>query len=230
MRSGPLYAGLLTIALALGGCSPDADAPAPDPAVSNAADAASQQRCLVAGAEAYEGLTEHAFVEPIAKLGLEAREVELVARGCERFLNAEQIVALHEVFDRTTDAQTPASYALAAVEGYRVLTSAQVRGASPIPIEVSLLDYAGFRYQAGASSASPLWDDMREAAAIADLHWTAVAPSIFDLALKERFEGEITALHAAILAQDVAAARRAATAELDDVDRLEQYFSDRAQR
>jgi hypothetical protein len=164
------------------------------------------------------------------KLALQAREAEAGARRCERSLNPEQIAALHEVFNRITGAQNPGSYALAAVEGYRVLISAQARDASPIPIDVSLLDYAGFRYQAGASSATPLWDDMREAVAIADLHWAAIAPSVSDLALRDRFAGEVAALHAAIQARDVTAARRAATAELDDVDRLEQYFSARVQR
>lgn len=230
MQPAPLCAILLTFVLAVGGCGPNAVAPPPNGTAVNGASTASAQRCLLASAESYEGLTERAFAEPMAKLALAASEAEVVARGCENSLNPEQIAALHEVFDRIEHAQDSASYALATVEGYRVLISAQARDASPIPIDVSLLDYAGFRYQAGASSTPPLWDDMRGAAAIADLHWAAVAPSISDLVLKERFAAEVTALHAAILAQDVAAARGAAIVELDNVDRLEQYFSARAQR
>jgi hypothetical protein len=230
MKNGPLCASLLTFVLALAGCGPKAAAPPPHATTANGAATASDQTCLLAGAEAYEGLTERAVAEPMAKLALEAQDAEVIARGCERSLNPEQIAALHEIFDRTSEAQNAPAFALAAVEGYRVLISAQARGASPIPIDVSLLDYAGFRYQAGASSSTPLWEDMREAAAIADLHWAAIAPYISDPALRERFAGEVTALHAAIQAQDVAAARRAATAELDDVDRLEQYFSARPQR
>ncbi len=163
-------------------------------------------------------------------MALAARGAKVVVGGCERPLNPLQIAALHEVIDRITDAQNPASYALAAVEGYRVLISAQAPDASPVQIDVSMLDYVGFRYQAGASSTPVLWNDMRGAAVIADRHWAAVAPRISDLSLKERFVGEVTALHAAILAQDVAAARRASIIKLDDVDRLEEYFSDRPQR
>lgn len=227
MKIDLLCVGLLTIALAIGGCSPDAAAPPTDLVVTSGAAPTSQQECLLAGAEVYEGLTERAFAEPLAKLASDAREAEIVARGCERFLNPEQIASLHQAFESIDRAQTPSAYALAAIEGYRVLVSAQARGASIVPMEVSLLDYAGFRYQAGASSTPPLWDDMRQAATIADLHWASIAPSISDLTLKDRFAREVAALHAAIPVRDVAAARRAATAELDDVDRLEQYFSSR---
>lgn len=226
MEKGPLRASLLTFVLVLGGCGPNASAPAPHASMATP----SEQQCLLAGAEAYEALTEHAFAVSIATLALEARDAEAVARGCERSLNAQQLSELHDVFDRVRRAKDPAAYALAAVEGYRVLISAQAHGANLVPVDVSLLDYAGFRYQAGASSIPPHWDDMRAAGAIADLHWAAVAPSISDASLKERFATEVAALHAAVQAQDVAAARRAATAELDDVDRLEQYFSDRAHR
>ena len=38
--------------------------------------------------------------------------------------------------------------AIAAVEGYRVLVSSVAPGAN-VPTEVNLLDYAGFRYDAG---------------------------------------------------------------------------------
>lgn len=226
MQMKLLCGALLTFALALSGCGRSAVAPAPHASAANS----SEQQCLLAGAEAYEALTEHAFAVSMATLALEAREAEAIARGCQRSLDAQRVAEMHDVFDRVRRAQNPAAYALAAVEGYRVLISAQAHGANLVPVDVSLLDYAGFRYQAGASSIPPLWDDMRAAGAVADLHWAAVAPSISDASLKERFATEVAALHAALQAQDVAAARRAATAELDDVDRLEQYFSDRAHR
>jgi hypothetical protein len=226
MRKGTMISGILTVVMALGGCGQRAATHTP--ATADSAHAASGQRCLFAGAEAYEGLTEHTSTAPMEDLVLEAHDAEATARSCEKFLNAEQIVTLHQVLKNLSQSQDRTSMALAAVEGYRVLVSAQTRSASDIPLDVALLDYAGFRYQAGASAALPLWDDMREVAAFVDQRWLSVAPSISDLALKRRFESDVSALHTAVDAEDVEMAHRAATATLNDVDLLEQYFSNRA--
>lgn len=116
-------------------------------------------RCLLAAAESHEGLTERAFAESFSQLRPEARDADTTARRCEHSLNSEQSAALYEVFDRVNKAQNPSAFALAAVQGYRVLVTAHQSDASPVPIEVALLDYAGFRYQAGALAPAPLWDD-----------------------------------------------------------------------
>lgn len=217
---------LLTAALMLGACGPVATGQR-NPTSANRGEAVVDRPCLLAAAESYEALTERASVESFSQLRLEARDAETTARRCKHSLNSEQSAALYEVFDRVNQAQNPSAFALAAVEGYRILVTAHQSDASPVPIEVALLDYAGFRYQAGASAPAPLWNDMREAASIAERHWASIAPGIANMTLKQQFSDEIAAMRAAIEQADIAAARRAVAAELDDVDRLEQHFSDR---
>jgi hypothetical protein len=115
--------------------------------------------------------------------------------------------------------------ALAAVEGYRILVSAQTRGVGDTPLEVALLDYAGFRFQAGAHAATPLWVDMRQALTVADEAWRGVGPRVGDAKLNADFGAQLEAMRAALEASDTLAAQRAVATELDQVDLLEAYFA-----
>ena len=64
----------------------------------------------------------------------------------------------------------------ASIEGYRVLVSAVTDNAK-IPTEVSLLDYAGFRYDANPKARPIRWDDMATAVSFARKTWDAL-PSV----------------------------------------------------
>lgn len=178
-------------------------------------------------------LTEGAAASPISKLDADARGAVATARACQSTLNEAQASALNASIGRIESfaiGRNRTDLALAAVEGYRVLVSAQVRTATDMPLEVALLDYAGFRYQAGAASTPPLWDDMRQAVEVAEQQWRSVAPRISDPAIKTQFSSDLAALRIAVDRSDVAAARTAAVSELAHVDLLERHFSDRASR
>ena len=232
---------VLVAALALGGCgptgSPHRDATPSQShdfrlnASRNALDskaAAARQACLVAGAEAFEVLTEDAATAPLARLLAESTVATAKARECQGALARPQASDLDQIISRIGQFKTNrdrAAMALSAIEGYRVLVIAQARGPRDAPLEVALLDYAGFRYQAGAQSSPPLWDEMKQAVEFADRQWRSLSPRVTDTRLRMSFTGDVEAMRAALHASNSARARRAVSAELEHVDTLERYFA-----
>lgn len=192
------------------------------------ADVASRRECLVAGAEALEALTEHAAAAPIASLEAETIGAAERASACQQNLPDGPAAELERIIQRIGEFRVDhdrTALALSAVEGYRILVSAQVRSASDIPLEVALLDYAGFRYQASVRADTPLWSEARLALDFADARWRTVSGRISDTSLKYSFVADLAAMRHALDASDAAAAQSAAAIELDSVDTLEQYFS-----
>lgn len=197
-------------------------------ASASAVAATGQQACLVTGAEALETLTEHAARAPIVRLIAEARAATAAARKCEGALGPSQGSELTQVLARLSQFETDrnrAALALNAVEGFRILVTAQARGPQDVPLEVALLDYAGFRYQAGAQASPALWDESKQAVAIADEQWRALSPRISEKAIQTSFAASIEAMRSAARAKNVKQARRAASEELKLVDALEQFFA-----
>ncbi|NOT39516.1 MAG: hypothetical protein HOP13_03400 [Alphaproteobacteria bacterium] len=202
----------------------------PIPIANASANVAGQQPCLVAGAEALETLTEHAARAPAERLVVEARAAATTSRGCEGALALTQGLELTQVIARLNRFEADrnrAALALNAVEGYRILVTAQARGPQDAPLEVALLDYAGFRYQAGAQASPVLRDEMTEAVAVADKQWRSLSSHISDSKLRTSFAASIEAMRAAAKAGNAKQARHAVSVELKRVDALEQFFAKR---
>ena len=100
--------------------------------------------------------------------------------------------------------------ALASVEGYRTLVESAT-DTGRMPIAVSLLDYAGFRYQADLTAKPVRWDDMNTAVAFAEQKWSGIANRITDTALKADFAKSITDMSVAAKAKNAKAAKTAST-------------------
>ena len=192
------------------------------------AGAASSRECLAAGAEAFEALTEHAAAAPVASLEAETIGASERASACQNNLPDVQAAELARIIGRLGEfgvGHDRTALALSAVEGYRILVSAQARSASDIPLEVALLDYAGFRYQACVRAETPLWNEAGLALDFAEAQWRAVSSRISDTALKSSFVADLAAMRSALEASAAVAAQNAVAVELDRVDALEQYFS-----
>jgi hypothetical protein len=218
---------LVVIAAVLAACGQSNSSPTSQDS-SAVVDAASSQECLAAGAEAFEALTEHAAAAPVASLEVEAIGAVERASACQRNLPEDQAAELAQINARVGEFRVGhdrTALALSAVEGYRILVSAQVRSASDMPLEVALLDYAGFRYQASVRAQTPLWSEARLALDFAEAQWRAISSRISDNALKSSFVADLAAMRAALEASDASAAQNAVAVELDRVDALEQYFS-----
>ena len=222
-------------ALGLAACGQTNTSPPSSPSSRAAAPAAmhsgaSAQGCFVAAAEDFEALTEMAATASIVQLAQKTASAVGQARLCQPSLSGDQSARLDNVLGRLGQFETMrdrSALALASVEGYRIFVSAEIRPPGAIPIEVALLDYAGFRYQAGARSTPPLWSDMRQALDFANEQWRTLSPRISDEHLKTTFSANLAEMQASLGAADVVQARRAVSRELDGVDQLERFFSQR---
>jgi len=184
--------------------------------------------CATAVAESFESLTEHAAKAPFARLLSETRATSSKAQECARIVAGPIVAQTNQVAAailRSGGDRDRTALALSAVEGYRLFVSAPPRGANDIPLEVALLDYAGFRYQAAAHASPVLWTEMSKAVEFADQQWHAVSSRIADGKLQSSFAADLAAMRSAVQTTNAKHAKRAVAVELQNVDALEQFFA-----
>lgn len=114
---------------------------------------------------------------------------------------------------------------MAAVETYRALVEAQEPESAHPPIAVSLLDYAGFRYDALAQASSPDWTEMLGLTEFARQQWQKLAPKVQSRATPGVVDAALAAMAKAAERKDAAAARNSAAVELALVDLLEEQVA-----
>lgn len=218
----------LAIAACLSACGQSGTPGAKVDKSANATPAPALTECLSANAEAFEALTEHAAAAPIASLESETAQTIASATACRQALTDAQASELAQIIHRLgafKAAHDRTAFALSAVEGYRIFVSTQPRNVRDVPLEIALLDYAGFRYQASVRASPPLWSESGLALDFADAQWRAVSGQISDSRLASSFEADLAAMRNALQSSDAAAAQKAVTVELDHVDLLEQHFT-----
>lgn len=182
---------------------------------------------LLAAAEPFEAITEQAFAGSWSSLDATIATGRASMATARRVISPklgsrlnEQLVAVETA---RRDKDRPA-IALAAVETYRQLVEAQDANRAAIPIAVSLLDYAGFRFDALAQSPDVDWLAMRETAQYARRQFDVLAPAIKSGALVDVTAQSLAAMDKAVATQDVPFGRSSAATELAIVDLLEEYF------
>ena len=199
--------------------SPTSSMPAPSDANSN--------KKLRAAAEPFEKLTEISFSAGWPTIDQTVGEAKAAARGARGSLSKDaagrldvQIAAIksaRQKRDRT-------GLALSSIEVYRILVSAVTDNAK-IPTEVSLLDYAGFRYDANLKARPIRWDDMANAASFARKTWDALSPRAKVSPMATKFEKAISDMDKAVVQRNKSLAASSVKTELDLVDELEKFFS-----
>ncbi len=179
-----------------------------------------------AAAERFEQLTEESFTADASALH---RRIDAASGAAHRIAarlpprSAERLQAEVAELSQAAKAESRADVALASIECYRVLEEAVPR--HKIPAQVSLLDYAGFRYDADLKAQPTRWTDMQTAAEYAMQQWRLIQDRISDQRLKNEFQGELGTMKRAALGRQLGVARQAVAGELDAVDKLESYFS-----
>lgn len=212
-------------------CEPSGDATRPAAEfTSSTSGIGSSDQALLAAAEPFEALTEEARSadgERLAKLMADTKAAfDTVAAKLAPGERAKLANILTTIANaRRNDDR--AGIALAAVEGYRALID-NTSGNGAIPKAVSLLDYAGFRYQADIAASPLRWDDAGLALRFATREWNSLEPTVKDAALREKVSKALSTMRQALDAKDAATARRAVAHELDLVDLLENHFSAKA--
>jgi len=182
---------------------------------------------LLAAAEPFEVLTETAFDPSAAKVSKTIADAQAAAPAVRPLLPA----SAQSSFDRNMAdiksagaAANAADLAQSSIENYRTLVT-QGAGGSPVPAEVSLLDYAGFRYAADLKATPIRWSDMTAAVDFAKQNWAIVKPQIKDSTTASKFQATIDNMAAAAAAKNVDLAKASGGAELDLVDLLEKSFN-----
>lgn len=117
---------------------------------------------------------------------------------------------------------TPA--ALEALEAYRVLEESSAAATRATPIEVSLLDYAGFKIAAHAQHARLNWNEAEAAVRFSGEQWRALRAQVKDSAVSDMMDELQRALSAAARSRDSNTLGAAARAQLAAVDLVERYF------
>lgn len=193
---------------------------------SGPAAAASPNRALRLAAEPFEGLTEQAFTADWAAIdSLIADARNAVAKAAPSGGLAMQAKQRLAAIQTARTAQDRVQLALAAVEGYRELIEAQDLATASPPIAVSLLDYAGFRYDALAQAPTVNWEEMARSVAFARDQWQSLAPNISSKAMPGVVEQALAGMAKAVERKELAFARSAAATELALVDLLEEQVS-----
>ena len=235
-KSGLLYTAALSGALLLAGCNNSSSAPAPQPTgavdVSQvpappASDADAKHSAFLAAAEPFENLTEQAPSATPAELQSLIAEAKKAGKAAMPALEMPAKLTLQahlDGIDAAAKSDQRTKIALSAVEGYRTLVE-NASDTDRVPRAVSLLDYSGFRYQADLSAQPVRWDDARQALDFAQQQWSGIEMRVTDAALRKEFADSLSAMADAADKRDAAAARKAATAELDLVDKLEGFFA-----
>lgn len=206
------------------------NAPAPKPVSAPATATGSPDAAAIAplaASEYFETLTEDAFTATPAQLDVTITRARAAASRDGRTLPADVTARIDQRLQDITAyraAMSRADLALASVEAYRLFVSAGPTS-EPVPVAVSLLDYAGFRYTADLKAEPARWDDASVAADFAAAQWALISDRVGDPALKARFAATVSGLKGAIAGRDTAAALSIATTELDLVDELETWFT-----
>ena len=182
---------------------------------------------LLAAAEVFENLTETAFSDSPAGLELNIAKGEAAVQMVRSNLAAQagtdierQMIILKTAAGRGERA----SVAIAAVETFRILVSS-VSSLQKVPVAVSLLDYAGFRYDADLQANGARWADASEAATFAEKQWDFLGLQVSDVRLRAKIDRAIADMQTRAMAHQVVEGRAAAKTELDLVDALEAYFT-----
>ena len=188
---------------------------------------ASSNKSLRAAAEPFENLTEIAFSAAWPKIDRIVGQAEAAATTVRRVLSQDEAGRMDERIAAVKAAREKhdrVELALSSIETYRVLVSA-VTDYAKVPTEVSLLDYAGYRYDANLKAKPTNWDDMARAASFARKTWDVLSPRAKASAVARRFETTLTDMDNAVVTRSGSLAATSVKNELDLVDLLENFFS-----
>lgn len=219
----------LAAALALGACgqSTSAPAPAPTPTPSESPRAALANPDLKVASEAFEQLTENAFDTDKTKVAALVKGAVDAGNKAVTSIQEPDSDTLKSDIAGIQDALqsgAPADLAIASNEAYRTAVGA-IKGTQPVPVQVSLLDYAGFRISADLKAKPARWSDMVEALNFADEQWAAIRDKVPSKDVASDFGASLEKLDRSVSDRDMKLATQYVGQELEQVDLLEKAFA-----
>ncbi len=175
-----------------------------------------------------ENLVEFALDNNVAKITETANAIEASLPKLRTAVPAATFTAIDaRVRDQRTavKARNGTGTALASVEIYRLLQDAMDPRARLVPVQVPLLDYAGFKILALAKAAVANWTSIDATTKEAASFWKQVEGRIASAALRNLLGSIITGLADASAAKNPVYTAFAAKMLLDSVDLLEGQFT-----
>ena len=183
---------------------------------------------LTGGAEIFENLTESAPTLDAATFKKSLTNFETLCPEISQRLSPDRKKRLDTLVTSVRNAWQKgdrATMALQSIEAYRLLQEAIEHGGQPVPVEVPLLDYAGFKLNALLLSTQPDWKQVASTAQEASTWWAAIGPKITDTALRDAMGHTIDGIKDAAARKDRKLLSFAAKMDLILVDGLETFFT-----
>ncbi len=183
---------------------------------------------LAGGAEIFENLTEAsplmdaaAFKKSLAEFNTLYPEISARLSPDRKKRLDSLVTAVRNAWQKGDRSAT----AIQSIEAYRLLQESIDHSGQPVPVEVPMLDYAGFKLNALLLSTRPDWKQATATAQEASTWWTAIGPRISDKTLRDAMDHTIDGIKEAAAQKDPKLLRFAAKMDLILVDGLETYFS-----
>jgi len=198
------------------------------PTGANAATPSELNDKLLKATDPFEGLTESAVSEDNAGIAKAFKAAKAGRTATRALLTTETAVRFDKLFDELARAQSKkdsVAVALQAAELYKLLVSSCEASALAVPMEVSLLDYAGFRTNALLKATAPDWQALADTAREASANWAKIRDRVTDNKLKTDMEKAQSGLTSAAQMHDVSLSQSSAKTDLALVDDLEGYFA-----
>jgi hypothetical protein len=187
----------------------------------------SQNDQLLAAASPFEDLTEYALAGNEAGIAQSLRACDQQKSQVNRLLSPKARAQLEQLISTMKQAQIQGSneqIALKAVAAYRVLIESLDARHLIVPLQVSLLDYVGFRMQVLLHLKPIDWSGVQRTADEAKQHWRAIESRVADKNLHTAMTTTIDGMIRAAQIRNMEMAGFAAKIDLDLVDLLEGYF------
>ena len=185
---------------------------------------------LVRGAEIFETLTETAPVLQATAYKKSLFEFEALYPEIAPILRAEEKQRLDSLVAGVRTAWRKAdrgALAIESIEIYRLLQESVDYRGQPVPVEVPMLDYAGFKLKALLLSARPNWKQVGRTAQEASAWWAAIEPRVTDKSLREAMAHTVAGIREGAVRKEIKLLRFTAEMDLILVDGLEAFFHSR---
>jgi len=198
------------------------------PLVAKAATPSEQNDKLLKATDPFEGLTETALDGDAATIAKSFKAAKAARSATRALLAPEAAGRFDKLFDELTAAQEKkdgVAVALQAAELYKLLVSSCDASALAVPMEVNLLDYAGFRTNALLKAAAPDWQAIADTAREANGYWAKIRHRVTDKKLQADMDKAQEGLTSAAQKHDVSLSQSSAKSDLALVDDLEGHFA-----
>ena len=189
---------------------------------------ATKNDILLSAASPFEDLTEYALAANRDKVNAALKAYADQAPDVRRALPASARAKMNELLTAIKKAESHGDYetvALNSVEAYRLLVDSLDHQALAVPVQVALLDYAGFMVTVLLHTGSSRdWPALQRVAAEANRNWAAIMNRVTDKGLRDAVDTAMAGLVEAVTAENAGMAAFAARIDLALVDLLEAYF------